>query len=124
MLSMEQSLSVWGQINHKYRQMLYEIGERVIGENGQIKKRGFSREEVEKVIEEGGQLPLSHALRCRVRYFTDGVALGGQEFVEKVFERNRSGFGVKRKTGARSMRWSNWQGLCTLRDLRQQVLRP
>jgi REP element-mobilizing transposase RayT len=122
MLSLEQSLSVWGQINHKYRQMLYEMGERVVGANGQIQKRGFAREQVEKVIEEGGKLPLSDALRCRVRYFTDGVVLGGQEFVEKVFNQNRGSFGTKRKTGARSMRNSEWRGLCTMRDLRRDVI--
>jgi hypothetical protein len=123
MLSLEGGLSVWGQIDHKYRKMLYELGEQVVGEKGEIKKRGFTRKEVEKVIKEGGKLPVSDALRCRVRYFTDGVALGGQEFVEQVFQRNRRSFGSKRKTGARTMRWADWSGLCTLRDLRQQVLR-
>jgi hypothetical protein len=102
--------------------MLYEMGEQVVGAKGEIKKRGFSREEVKKVVEEGGKLPLSDALRCRVRYFTDGVVLGSQEYVEEVFRKHRGEFGVKRKTGARNMRWADWQGLCTIRDLRQEVV--
>jgi hypothetical protein len=122
MLSIEQRVKVWGQISHKYRQMLYEMGEQVVGAKGEIKKRGFSREEVEKVVEEGGKLPLSDALRCRVRYFTDGVVLGSREYVEDVFRKHRGEFGVKRKTGARSMRWADWQGLCTMRDLRREVV--
>ena len=40
-------------------------------------------------------------LRCRVRYFSDGVVLGSREFVESVFTVHRDQFGVKRKTGAR-----------------------
>ena len=123
MLSLSQGLQVWGQVSHKYRQMLYEMGERVVGAKGEMKKRGFAREEVEKVLEEGGKLALGDALRCRVRYFTDGVVLGSREYVEQVFQKHRKEFGVKRQTGARSMRWANWSGLCTMRDLRQQVLR-
>ena len=57
-------------------------------------------------------------LRCRVRYFSDGLALGGREFVESVFARYRGRFGAKRETGAREMRYGDWMGLCTLRDLR------
>jgi putative transposase len=75
------------------------------------------------VLEEGGKLALGDALRCRVRYFTDGVVLGSREYVEQVFQKHRKEFGVKRQTGARSMRWADWQGLCTMRDLRRQVLR-
>jgi len=28
------------------------------------------------------------ALQCRVRYFTAGAILGGERFVERVFQRN------------------------------------
>ena len=37
----------------------------------------------------------------RVRYFTQGLALGRKDFIEKVFERNRPRMQVKRKVGAR-----------------------
>ena len=106
----------WGQVSHKYRRLLYERGERT------EKKAGFSSEEVEKVVEEGGNLPAGTVLRCRVRYFSDGVVLGSQGFVEEVFRRYRKEFGVKRKTGARKMRWGEWGGLCTMRDLRERVV--
>ena len=29
------------------------------------------------------------AKRCRMRYFTDGMVIGGKAFVDGVFERNR-----------------------------------
>ena len=54
--------------------------------------------------EEGGQLTKGQLLRCRVRYFSEGLALGNQDFVEKVFQENRSHFGPKREKGAKPLR--------------------
>jgi hypothetical protein len=79
---------------------------------------GFSTEEVNKVLESGGKLPMHELLRCRVRYFSDGLAIGSKEFVEKIFKRYPGHFGDKRKQGARNMRFGDWLGLRTLRDLR------
>ena len=70
------------------------------------------------MIDTNGKLPLSEVLRCRVRYFTDGLAFGGKEFVDRVFEDNRRLFGPKRKDGARKMRFGDWGGLRTARALR------
>ena len=70
------------------------------------------------MIESGGKLTLQQALRCRVRYFTDGMAVGGKAFVDGVFERNRLFFGPKRKDGARKMRFADWGDLRTARALR------
>jgi len=42
----------------------------------------ISREKALQVLEkEGGVLPKSAAMRCRIRYFTDGAILGSAEFV-------------------------------------------
>ncbi|NLC80220.1 MAG: chemotaxis protein CheW, partial [Lentisphaerae bacterium] len=79
---------------------------------------GFEAAAVGRVLEAGGTLTLQQALRCRVRYFTDGLALGGTAFVEGVFERNRRFFGPKRVTGARKMRFAEWGELRTARALR------
>ena len=59
--------------------------------------------------------------RCRVRYFTDGAALGSEEFVQGIFEEFRSQFGAKRRRGPRQMKGSDWEGLTVLRDLRREV---
>jgi len=115
MVSLEDD-RVWGQVSHKYRKMLYIRGEET------ETKPGFSSELVEKVVEEDGKLKVSEVLRCRVRYFSDGVVLGSKEFVDDVFRKHREEFGVKRKTGARKMRWSDWGDLCTMRDLRMRVI--
>lgn len=101
-----------------YRASLYTHGEERRDEAGSLQRVGFSPEEAREVIERGGRMPLSDLLRCRVRYFRDGLAFGSRTFVESVFERNRVHFGTKRKTGARRMRFCLAEGLCTARDLR------
>jgi putative transposase len=116
MLTLGGSERVWGQVSHKYRRMLYVRGERT------EKRAGLSSEAVAKVLEEGGKLTLAEGLRCRVRYFSDGVVLGSREFVEGVFGKHREEFGLKRRTGARGMKWCEWGGLCTMRDLRNEVV--
>ena len=45
----------------------------------------ISREKAVQVVEvERGKLPLTSLLRCRVRYFTDGLVLGSAEYVSHV----------------------------------------
>ncbi len=58
-----------------------------------------------------GKLTTAEALRCRVRYMTDGAVLGSENFVNEIFERNRAMFGKKRQSGAREMREADWGGL-------------
>jgi hypothetical protein len=70
----------------------------------------------------GGKLTQAEVLRHKVRYFIDGAAIGGGEFVEKVFAVNRSLFGAKRETGARAMRGADWGPLKILRDLRKDPI--
>jgi len=113
----------WVELVAEYRKYVYvQGGSYALDENGIPERPGLALEEVEKVLAEKGRLPLGAALRCRVRYFSDGVALGSREFVESVFQENREQFGVKRRTGARGMKWGDWGGLCTARDLRLQVV--
>ena len=75
-------------------------------------------------LESDGKLTLPQALRCRVRYFSDGVVLGSKTFVEDVIQRNREQFGLKRKSGARPLRRAEAGDLCTMRDLRLEVISP
>jgi hypothetical protein len=85
-------------------------------------KLGFTPEEVEAEVARGGKLPLKQVLRHRVRYLIDGGVFGSAAFVESVFLRYRERFGPKRTTGARPMREAEWEGLCVLRDLRNDVM--
>ena len=104
----------------------YEVG-RSISPNpdtGEKGRAGFSEAEVEKVEQAEGEMPVPEVLRHRVRYFTAGVVIGSQNFVEEVFQKHRHRFGATRKTGARKMRGANWGNRYCLRDLKSDVIGP
>ncbi len=103
----------------KYRALLYGDGEAMqAGQNGESGRKGVSRERVQEVIQAKGKLSSWEMLRCKMRYFTDGVALGTKEFINQVFDAERHRFGPKRETGARTMRHVDAGELRTLRNLR------
>ncbi len=107
----------------RYRELLHGEGEAMRpGQNGDRGRKGMTKEQVQKVIANGGKLSLFEILRCRVRYFTDGVALGTKDFVNAVFANDRGKFGVKRKTGARRLNYIEAGELRTLRALRVNVI--
>jgi hypothetical protein len=81
-------------------------------------RTGFSKERVEAVLRSGGKLSRAELLRCRVRWFSDGVAIGSKGFVEGIFTKCRGHFGPKRKDGARKVREDAAGGLHALRGLR------
>jgi len=109
----------WRRAAKRYRILLYTAGEEKREAYGErVMRPGIASTEVDRVLEKGGKLTLQQALRCRVRYFTDGMALGSQAFVDNVFERNRRFFGPRRKGGARNMRFADWGELRTARALR------
>jgi putative transposase len=115
----------WSKTVAEYRLFLYGRGEERIGgdtvDGSDKRKGGFTPAEIQEVWKNRGRLPLSQALRCRVRYFTDGVVLGNTEFVDAFFENRRSHFGPKRKSGARRMKRADWGSLRSLRDLKEPV---
>ena len=63
-------------------------------------------------------------MRCRVRYFTDGLAIGSSRFVERVFEAKREIFSEGRQSGARRLRGGGWGELRGARALRVDVIQP
>jgi hypothetical protein len=78
-------------------------------ETGKRRKRKGKREKVNAEASpspQGGGVErqsLAEMLRHRVRAFSESLVLGSQEFVEEVFQANRSCFGPKRKEGARRL---------------------
>ncbi|MFT5634568.1 MAG: putative transposase [Rubritalea sp.] len=93
------------------------------------KRNGFSREESERILEDGGKLNRAELLRCRVRHFSDGVVLGSKEFVNDFYKRLKStaqsdpsyqGQYEKRETGARKMKAmsNDDESLYSMRDLK------
>ncbi|HTZ20184.1 MAG TPA: transposase [Opitutaceae bacterium] len=78
---------------------------------------------LEKVITEGGKLPLSTVLRCRIRYFTDGAVLGSTAFVEAHLQAYRTMTGRRKRTAVRLFPpVAEWNSpLATLRALRKHA---
>ncbi|NCC50363.1 MAG: chemotaxis protein CheW, partial [Spartobacteria bacterium] len=94
----------WDTASVRYRQHLFMSGKQCYNDRGEVIRVGFDRERVEQVLAEGGKLTRMELLRCRVRYFTDGVVLGSKEFVDEVFREHRAHFSAKRKDGGRKMK--------------------
>jgi len=105
----------WRSIASGYRKLLYVKS----GASGAAGKKALDREAIKRAMASGGELSLAEALRVRIRYFSDGVALGSGDFVDSIFSEFRDQFGEKRKSGARSLQGKSPLGeLKSLRDLR------
>lgn len=108
----------WKQIQAIYRCWLYDAGREVRDDTGALVRPGVSAAAREAVLAEQGALARRVLVQTRVRYFTDGVAIGSKEFLEEVFSRQRTFFSARRVDGARPMKGVRWGGLMNLRDLR------
>jgi len=120
----------WADINRCYREMLYAHGEERPADprSGAPSRRGLSRAAVDAVLGRGGKIPLAAALLCRVRYFSEGGVIGGEEFVNEVIDDQREERGTyfrdRRGTGALEMAQAaeDWDNLKVLRKLRGPVI--
>lgn len=112
----------------QYRVLLFEDGECIESDprapstirRASFLKKGMTPKQVEKVIESGGKLTQSQMLRCRIRYFTDGMVIGSKAFVDDFFVKNRQAFSEGRKSGARKFRNVADQELHSIRDLQRK----
>lgn len=94
--------SSFGERLAAYRLELFEAGGISMQMDGyEGTRRGFSAHLSESVRLNRGELGLREALRCRVRYFTEGLVLGSLGFVENHFQRYRKHFSEYRCRGAR-----------------------
>ena len=128
----EAALDSWPKTGgERYRRLLFSEGmerseekpaasEDVESGKGQSKRqrvrtqRGFRREEVLKKLKSGVALSRAELLRCKVRYFSDGLVLGSKDFVESAYQKKRAWFSQSRKKGARGHPES-WGGFYSLR---------
>ena len=110
----------WRNAGPSYRVLLYSLGEERAPDvrKGIPGRRGLRREKIEAELSLGGVLSLAETLRCRIRYFTEGGALGSRKFINEVFADNRERFGQGRTTGARAMAGAEWERLSVLQQPR------
>ena len=98
----------WRQAAYRYREILYI---------------DVNRNDPNLKPEDTPQLTEAEALRCRVRHYADGVAIGTRRFLNTTFQMARNWFSPKRKTGARKIRNIDTP-LHALRDLQRDPIRP
>lgn len=106
----------WEKAQAAYRQTLYGTGAGPCEHGAVITEADFQR-----VLKEGGRLPLATVLRCRLRHFSDGAVLGGKVFVARYLATRRR---QRRQTAPAPRELppvADWGDLATLRGLRRQM---
>ncbi|TVP77862.1 MAG: transposase [Puniceicoccaceae bacterium] len=82
----------------------------------------IDRKAAEKVLNaQKGELPLPVVLRCRVRYFTDGVVLGSAEFVRSYAAQWQAGRGREPVVAGTAARGAAWGDLAVVNKMRRAV---
>lgn len=75
---------IWEEAQAAYRLLLFASGT-----EPRQGKASIPLEDLQKVLMEGGRLPPATILRCRLRYLTQGVAIGSESFVRSILEKYR-----------------------------------
>jgi putative transposase len=107
----------WTEAQACYRQVIFGTGA------GPHESGTISLAQVERVMEEGGKLPLPTVLRCRIRYLTDGAVLGGRAFVEKQLVRYRQKTSYRRPTEPYALpKYADWGDMLIMRAIRRRTV--
>jgi hypothetical protein len=105
----------WDAAQAAYRLMLFGT---VAGTREHV--AAITPEALESVVAAGGRLPLATVLRCRLRYFSDGVVLGSRVFVEEQLMAYRLRTGRRERNGTRLLpSITDWGELAALRGVRR-----
>jgi putative transposase len=109
----------WEELSCQYRKYLFTKGSL----KSANKAPAFDPATAQRVVEQqDGELPLSQHLLCRIRYFTDGVILGSQSFVESHFGRLKLKLGYKRNQTATCLTALGSPALWVFRDPRVRAV--
>ena len=107
----------WTEVHAHYREALFGTGS-----GPKANAPAITPEAFENVLKQKGRLPLSTVLRCRVRYFTDGVVLGSQAYVQQNLSAYAQRHRRREKSTPRPLKpIADWGDLTTLRGLRNAV---
>jgi putative transposase len=102
------------QLSAEYRKHLFLTGSVATGNN----PPAFDLATAQKVVEqEQGEPSLQERLRCKIRYFSDGVILGSRSFVEFHCRRLEQTIGYKRKSGPTALKIFGPAALWVFRNL-------
>jgi len=105
----------WEQLSREYRKHLFFRGAIATS----LKAPALDWAKAQEVVDqEQGQLSLQERLRCKIRYFSDGVILGSHSFVESHCQRLKQKIGFKRKSGPTALKILAPAALWVFRNLR------
>ncbi len=108
----------WNETQAHYREVLFGTGA-----GPREGAATISLDDLQRVVDEGGRLPLATVLRCRLRYFTDGAVLGSRAFVQVQLAKYRQTTGRRERTAPRALpAWTDWGDWATLRGLRKRAM--
>jgi len=85
----------WKDVAARYRMLVFETGVRKSNASGRTTRPGFSREQIQEVLDRVGLLTMAQFLRCRSSYFSSSVAFGSQKFIEEIEPMLTKQFGFK-----------------------------
>jgi putative transposase len=103
------------QLGAEYRKQMFLTGSVATGNNPPALDSATAQKVVEQ---EQGELSLQERLRCKIRYFSDGVILGSRSFVEFHCRRLEQTIGYKRKSGPTALKIFGPTALWVFRNLR------
>jgi putative transposase len=87
-----------------YRRLLYEYARLQVNRAGNAVRRGLTAAEADQLSRrKRGRIPTSTLVMQSVRHFSQGIAIGGKDWVEQIFTVNRGHFSPGRKSGARKV---------------------
>ena len=110
----------WEEQLAHYRMVLY--GKGAAQKNAQ--QGVVDPEKAREVFRAGGKLSLSEALLLKVRYFSEGLAVGTEQFVNQIFKQCRKKYCKKRTQGAWPMKGADWGGLMSLKKIKDPIDLP
>lgn len=107
----------WQELLPSYNLILYGKGERAKNKEPQNSGR-INPDKAAHILENGGRLPLWLALRQKIRYMSEGTALGSRDFLEALGNRWNCERGSQRNRHAHPMQSGEWGEMHSYRNLK------
>ena len=117
-LAMKDGNRTFDEVLDAHRMLIFGKGASPWRHKGHV----IDHETAVKVLEkQQGQLPKTVLLRCRIRYFTDGVILGSAEFIQGFISDLQRARERKYPPKVHPMQGTNWGDMAVIQSLRRQI---
>jgi len=114
----------WKDVAARYRMLVFETGVRKSDLSGRTTRPGFSREQIQDVLDRVGLLTMAQFLRCRSTYFSSSVAFGSQKFIKEIEPMLTKQFGFKKSREPQSIKEADTNFKVFRRRRRRGRVRP